>query len=147
MANENVFDSEIKEEDSDDGLVRQHISSFLDIPRCMSKIYYLLDTVSINNFKFNLLFCQIIIIYILELVMENERLFDSEIKEEDSDDGLDRQHISSFLDIPRCMSKIYYLLDTISINNFKFNLLFCQIIIIYILEFISNYLYVRNATR
>jgi hypothetical protein len=73
--------------------------------------------------------------------MANEDLFGPEIEEEDSDDDLDRQPISSFLGIPRCMSKVYYLLDTVSTNKFEFNLLFCQI------EIITNHLYVRNVAR
>jgi hypothetical protein len=64
MANEDLFGHEIEEEDNDGDLHRQPISSLLGIPRCMSRLYYLLDTVSTNKFEFNLLFCQIKIIYI-----------------------------------------------------------------------------------
>jgi hypothetical protein len=64
MANENLFGPEIEEEDNDGDLDRQPISSLLGIPRCMSILYYLLDTVSTNKFEFNLLFRQIKIIYI-----------------------------------------------------------------------------------
>jgi hypothetical protein len=64
--------------------------------------------------------------------MANEVLFGPEIEEEDSDDDLDRQPISSLLGIPRSMSRVYYLLDTVSTNEFEFNLLFHQIEIIYI---------------
>jgi hypothetical protein len=64
--------------------------------------------------------------------MTNEDLFGPEIKEEDNDHDLDRQSISSLLGIPRCMSRVYYLLDTVSKIKFEFNLLFHQIKIIYI---------------
>jgi hypothetical protein len=65
--------------------------------------------------------------------MANEDLFGPEIEEEDSDGDLDRQPISSLLSIPRYMSRVYYLLDTVSKNKFEFNLLFHQI------EIISNF--------
>jgi hypothetical protein len=66
--------------------------------------------------------------------MANEDLFGFEIEEEDSDGDLDRQLIYSLLGIPRCMSRVYYLLDIISKNKFEFNLLFHQIEIIYIFK-------------
>jgi hypothetical protein len=65
-----------------------------------------------------------------KLVMANEDLFGPEIEEEDSDGDLDRQSISSLLGIPRCISRVYYLLNTVSKNKFEFNLLFRQIKII-----------------
>jgi hypothetical protein len=67
MANEDFFGLEIEEEDSDDDLDWQPISSFLGIPRCMCRVYYLLDTLSTNKFEFNLLFRQIEIIYIFRI--------------------------------------------------------------------------------
>jgi hypothetical protein len=67
MINENLFGPEIEEDDSDDDLDRQSISSLLGISKCMSRVYYLLNTVSTNKFEFNLLFHQIEIIYIFRI--------------------------------------------------------------------------------
>jgi hypothetical protein len=72
-----------------------------------------------------------LIILLLCGLLVNEDLFGPEIEEEDSDGDLDRQPISSLLGIPRCMSRVYYLLDTVSKNKFEFNLLLRQIKIIF----------------
>jgi hypothetical protein len=79
--------------------------------------------------------------------MANENLFGPEIEEEDNDGDLDRQPISSLLGIPRCMSRVYYLLNTVSTNKFEFNIFFIKLKLFIFLEIITNHLYVCNVAR